>query len=133
VRAGAGGDGDAAGDGESGEGGPEGEAPRAPGMKYRHYAPNAEMIVVEGTQERVKGELHRLKALNESLGRRVVLLLFDEKDYLEAAQTFYAKLRELDAAGFDLILAGALSRDDGVGFAVMNRMMKAAGHHVVRV
>jgi L-threonylcarbamoyladenylate synthase len=116
-----------------GSAGAGGEAPRAPGMKYRHYAPNAEMIVVEGMHERVKPELYRLRAMNESLGRHVALLLFDEKDYLEAAQTFYTKLRELDAAGFDLILAGALSRDDGVGFAVMNRMMKAAGHRVVRV
>jgi len=109
------------------------EAPRSPGMKYRHYAPKAEMLVVEGLREKVRAEIDRLKALNERIGLHVGVLLFEEKKYIEAAHDFYARLRELDDEGVDMIIAGALAENDGVGFAVMNRMMKAAGYKIVRV
>jgi L-threonylcarbamoyladenylate synthase len=108
-------------------------APRAPGMKYRHYAPDAEMMILEGDRERVKVEIGRLKALNERIGRRVGTILFEEKAFVEAAHDLFANLRELDGSGVDLIIAGALGEDDGLGFAVMNRMMKAAGYNVIRV
>jgi L-threonylcarbamoyladenylate synthase len=108
-------------------------APRSPGMKYRHYAPKAEMLVVEGRRDKVETEIERLKHLNERIGNKVEVLLFEERAYIEAAHDFYARLRELDEEGADLIIAGALSDKDGVGFAVMNRMMKSAGHNVVRV
>jgi L-threonylcarbamoyladenylate synthase len=107
--------------------------PKSPGMKYRHYAPKAAMVVVEGQRDRVKAEVGRLKALNERLGNSVGVLMFDEQGFVEAAHDFYARLRALDGEGVDLILAGALSERDGVGFAVMNRMMKSAGYNIVRV
>jgi L-threonylcarbamoyladenylate synthase len=138
--------GDGRGGGDSGSGGdselrggdPDGKngagvAPRSPGMKYRHYAPKAEMLVVEGQIDKVKAEIERLKRLNESIGNKVGVLLFDEKAYIEAAHDFYARLRALDAEGADLILAGALSAKDGVGFAVMNRMMKSAGYNIAKI
>ena len=109
------------------------EDPRSPGMKYTHYAPKAEMLVVEGNQEKVKSEIERLKVLNEELGSKVGVILFEEQSYIEAAHDFYSKLRTLDEEGVDLILAGALSQKDGVGFAVMNRMMKSAGYKIARV
>ncbi|MDR0885488.1 MAG: threonylcarbamoyl-AMP synthase [Clostridiales Family XIII bacterium] len=108
-------------------------APKAPGMKYKHYAPNAQMIVVEGHRDKVKTEIERLKSLNEQLGQKVGVLLFEEDEYIRAAQEFYSRLRALDEDGGDLIIAGALSYKDGVGFAVMNRMMKSAGYNVVKV
>jgi L-threonylcarbamoyladenylate synthase len=114
-------------------GGDAPEAPKAPGMKYKHYAPEAEMLVLEGRRERVKSEMERLKLLNERLGRRVGTLLFEEEAFPEAAHNLFAELRALDDAGVDLIIAGALSAEDGLGFAVMNRMMKAAGHRIVKV
>jgi len=111
----------------------EESAPRSPGMKYRHYAPKAQMLVIEGAREKVRSELERLKSLNEKLGLCVVVMTFEEKDYLTAAHDFYAELRRLDEEGTDLILAGALSETDGLGFAVMNRMLKAAGYNIARV
>jgi L-threonylcarbamoyladenylate synthase len=63
----------------------------------------------------------------------VGVILFEERAYVVAARDFYARLRELDTEGVDLILAGALNDDDGVGFAVMNRMLKSAGYKVVNV
>jgi L-threonylcarbamoyladenylate synthase len=112
---------------------PSAAAPRSPGMKYKHYAPKAKMIVIEGQRDKVKTEIERLKNLNERIGNKVGVLLFDEQAYLEAAHDFYARLRGLDAGGTDLIIAGALSEKDGVGFAVMNRMMKSAGYNIVKV
>ena len=109
------------------------EAPRSPGMKYRHYAPKAEMLVIEGARDKVKSEIARLKSLNEGLGLHVGVLFFEEHDYITAAHDFYAALRTLDESGADLILAGALPGADGVGFAVMNRMLKASGYNIARV
>ncbi len=107
--------------------------PKAPGMKYRHYAPKADMVVIEGQRDKVKSEIERLKGLNEKLGNKVGVILFEEKAFIEAAHDFFAKLRALDKDNVDLILAGALSDTDGVGFAVMNRMLKSAGYNIVRV
>ena len=113
--------------------GSEDFAPKSPGMKYKHYAPNAEMIVVEGERGDVKAEIERLKDLNEQLGNKVGVLLFEEQAFLEAAHDFFARLRDLDKEGVDLILAGAMSDRNSVGFAVMNRMLKSAGYNVVKV
>ncbi len=113
--------------------GDEDFAPKSPGMKYKHYAPKAQMIVVEGSHEKVKAEIERLKGLNERLGNNVGVILFEEKAFIEAAHDFFANLRDLDNEGVDLILAGAMSETDGVGFAVMNRMFKSAGYNIVRV
>ncbi len=107
--------------------------PKSPGMKYKHYAPKAQMTNIEGQRDKVKAEIERLKGLNEGLGLKVGVILFEEKAFIEAAHDFFANLRDLDAEGVDLILAGALSDADGVGFAVMNRMMKSAGYNISRV
>jgi L-threonylcarbamoyladenylate synthase len=107
--------------------------PKAPGMKYRHYAPKAKMIVVEGSRDKVRAEIERLRALNEQLGNKVGVILLEEQAFIEAAHDLFADLREQDENGVDLILAGALSDRDGVGFAVMNRMLKSAGYNIVRV
>jgi L-threonylcarbamoyladenylate synthase len=110
-----------------------GVSPKSPGTKYRHYAPRANMLVVEGRRDRVESEIERLKLMNERIGNKVGVILFEEQAYIEAAHDFYARLRALDAEGVDLIIAGALTDKDGVGFAVMNRMMKSAGYNIVKV
>ena len=118
---------------QNGESGADGLKPKSPGMKYKHYAPKAEMAVIEGQRDRVKAEIQRLRELNENAGNRVGVILFEEKSFREAAHDFFAELRELDDRGVDVIFAGALSDTDGVGFAVMNRMMKSAGYNIVKV
>jgi tRNA threonylcarbamoyl adenosine modification protein (Sua5/YciO/YrdC/YwlC family) len=106
--------------------------PRSPGMKYTHYAPKAEMILIEGSQENVRREAERLKTMNEALGRSVVVLLYDESA-ADAARGYYAKLRELDDTDADLIIVGAIPDTDGAGFALMNRMRKSAGGRLIYV
>src|SRR5665648_41351 len=108
-------------------------APKSPGMKYRHYAPKAQMTVIEGQRDRVKSEIERLKGLNEMIGLKVGVILFEEQAFIEAAHDFFSNLRELDEQNVDLILAGALSDKDGVGFAVMNRMLKSSGYNIAKV
>lgn len=107
--------------------------PKAPGMKYKHYAPNADMIIIEGHRDAVKKEINRLRVLNEKLGNKVGIIFFEEQQFIEAAHEFFARLRDLDKQGVDMILAGALSDVNGVGFAVMNRMLKSAGYNIAKV
>lgn len=107
--------------------------PKAPGMKYKHYAPKAEMMIISGEITKVKTEIDRLKSENEAEGKEVGVILFEDNQLREAAHDFFAKLREFDEKAVDLILAGALDTNDGVGFAVMNRMLKSAGYSVINV
>ena len=79
------------------------------------------------------GTVRSEQTYNEGLGNKVGVLLFEEQAFIEAAHDFFAKLRDLDREGVDLILAGALSDRNSVGFAVMNRMLKSAGYNIVKV
>lgn len=109
------------------------DTPKSPGMKYKHYAPVAEMIVVEGRQENVIPEIERLKSINEKIGRKVGVIFFKGEDLETAAHNFYSMLRSQDDDGVDLIIAGAVDTSNAVGFALMNRMRKSAGNNIVRV
>ncbi|MGI6732515.1 MAG: L-threonylcarbamoyladenylate synthase [Anaerovoracaceae bacterium] len=110
-----------------------GFAPKSPGMKYTHYAPKAPMTILQGDSKKVKAELERLKKLYESKGLKVGIIFFEDEEATKAAHEFFARLRAFDDEGVDLILAKALSEADGVGFAVMNRMLKSAGYNVINV
>lgn len=107
--------------------------PKAPGMKYKHYAPKAEMIIIAGEMDKVNAEIQKLQIKNEQNDKKVGVIIFADTEFKEAAHDFFAKLREFDAQGVDLILAGALDDSDGVGFAVMNRMMKSAGYNIIKL
>lgn len=106
--------------------------PKAPGMKYKHYAPKAEMIIFEGESEAARRAIEAERAAREDAGQKVCLILFDGGAEKEAAHDFFARLREADDAGADVILAAALS-EEGVGFSVMNRMLKSAGYNIRKV
>ena len=80
-----------------------------------------------------KREIERLRREKEREGLKVGSILFEESAFREAAHDFFARLRDLDQAGVDLIIAGALSGEDQVGFAVMNRMVKSAGYNIIKV
>lgn len=109
---------------------------RSPGMKYKHYAPEAEMqIFISDTNDREKvlkiaeKEADRLKAI----GKKTTIFSFT--DGIEAAHDLFRSLRDADKAGYDVILAVGVSDDEsgGVGFSVMNRMLKSAGYNVKKV
>ena len=115
---------------------PETEAdfrPKAPGMKYKHYAPKAEMHIISGERDAVENKIKVLKEEYESMGKSVGTILFGQDGYRQAAHDFFGDLREFDEQNVDVILAGALNLDDSIGFAVMNRMFKSAGYSIIEV
>lgn len=124
------------------------QAPRAPGMKYRHYAPKGEMIVVEGEPEAVVEYINRQAGLDREAGEKVGVLataeqlgayradlvkcLGERKDSGSIARNLYTALREFDEENVTKIYSESFSIE-GFGQAIMNRLLKAAGHRVVRL
>ncbi|MCP3807977.1 L-threonylcarbamoyladenylate synthase [Paenibacillus sp. Lou8.1] len=124
-------------------------APRSPGMKYTHYAPRGRLSVVQGPSSvEVTGWIRASLAEASARGERTAVLAFDEHaagyagervytlgklDALhEAAQRLYGVLRRCDEDGVTYILAESCP-PKGLGDAVMNRLLKAAGHRIVRL
>lgn len=122
--------------------------PKAPGMKYRHYAPKAELVVIEGQQDAVASKINDFISDNGKAGKKVGVLASDELasklvsadiitvgsvgDIKAIAAKLFGALREFDDKQVDIIYAEAFS-EDGMGQAVMNRLLKAAGHHILKV
>ncbi len=121
--------------------------PKAPGMKYRHYAPRGDMTIVEGAGPSVTAYINRKIAEARSAGLRCGVIAANERldtyeadlkegigtdgDAEEAARRIYAILRNMDDEGIDVIFAEGMA-DGGMGTAYMNRLTKAAGHKIVR-
>ena len=122
----------------------EGEQPRAPGMKYRHYAPKAPITVVKGPPERSAAYI--LAHLSNTYWDGVIC--FDEyahlyqshpveqlgaaQDRWEQARRLFNALRAMDEAGVKHIWAQCPDTE-GMGLAVVNRLDKAAGFRIVEV
>jgi len=107
--------------------------PRAPGMKYRHYAPKAPMTIFQGAASDVRRRIAIEKEKAVAEGKKAGILLFSDDAFEEAARNLFADLRAMDDDGVDVIFAGALKQSDERGFAVMNRMLKSAGYNVIDV
>lgn len=115
---------------------------KAPGMKYKHYSPNAQVIVVEGKRELVRKKIDELVGEFRSKGMKVGVMATEEHEadaffhlgnsVEEVAKNLFKALRELDKAGVDVIIAEGVE-ERGLGMAVMNRLRKAAGYRVVHV
>ncbi len=117
-----------------------GEKPKAPGMKYRHYAPKAPVTVVTGEAGRTA------RYIREHLGERTGVICFDEyrelfpgcvvetigaaSDKGEQARRVFDALRAFDSTDVAAIFAQCPG-DDGLGLAIANRLKKAAGFHTV--
>lgn len=120
--------------------------PKAPGMKYRHYAPKAELSIVEGTEEEVINCINRLTEEAVAKGLKVGVIATDEtKDrYSNAdilsigsreeeetiAHHLYEVLRDFDDDRVDVIYSEAFYTPK-MGQAIMNRLLKAAGHKII--
>ncbi|WP_442955811.1 L-threonylcarbamoyladenylate synthase [Paenibacillus sp. y28] len=128
---------------------PDLEAPRSPGMKYTHYAPAGQMILVTGERpQQVLAKLQQLVNEAKQQGHRTAVLAFaDEVPLLTAdvvlgcgadgqleplAAQLYHALRFFDEAGATFIAARGCRRT-GIGHALLNRMEKAAGHRIEQV
>jgi L-threonylcarbamoyladenylate synthase len=123
------------------------EKVRSPGVKHKHYAPNADVIVVEGELSAVVGRVNELALCYMRGGSRVGVLCTDETagcyraDVVKSlgsrsnlgsvAQSLFARLREFDLEGVDVIVAEGVPLE-GLGLAVMNRLRKASGYKIVK-
>ena len=120
----------------------DGEHPRAPGMKYRHYAPKAPVTVVTGDGEKSADYIARhaqqgagvicFSEYRALFPGRVIHDLGPEGDKSEQARRVFDALREFDVTGVPEIYAQCPD-DAGLGLAIGNRLKKAAGFHVVEV
>lgn len=114
-----------------------GQTASSPGMKYRHYAPKADVIAVRGSAERFAryvnaraGEgVMALCFTGEEQNLAVPVILFGERgDPRQQARRLFEALREADDKGCRTLYV-ACPREDGLGLAVVNRLMRAAGFH----
>lgn len=126
----------------------EGIRPKAPGMKYKHYAPKANLILVEGESEAVVKKMNELTEEEQKAGRKVGIICTDEtaSEYVadivksigkrvdedSIALHLYAILREFDELDVDVIYSESFATPR-IGHAIMNRLLKAAGHQVIEV
>lgn len=118
--------------------------PKAPGMKYRHYAPRAELKIVEGEMERVVSYINK-KAMEEpGVGiicteetskhyhAGLVKCIGSRREERSIANHLFAILREFDKEQVTRIYSESFE-SPGLGQAIMNRLLKAAGHQKVQV
>lgn len=117
--------------------------PKSPGMKYTHYAPNAPLFLVDGSKEKIQLLVEEEKQKGHKVG---ILTTLENKDYYQAdfiyacgkradlstvATELYDGLRSFDHKEIDIIF-GEMFPAEGVGQAIMNRLMKAASHQVIK-
>lgn len=116
--------------------------PKSPGMKYTHYAPKAPLYLVKGDRTRIQKLVHekrkeglRVGVLtteeNVSFYEGDVVLACGRRDSLETVSAaLYGVLRKFDKMNVDIIFSEMFPHE-GVGVAIMNRLLKAAGHTVI--
>ena len=121
--------------------------PKAPGMKYRHYAPKADLAIVEGSEEAVVAKINQLAAEAKARGEQVGIIATDEtkdrypeglvvsigsrKEEESIAHHLYEVLRDFDQSAVKSIYSEAFYTPR-MGQAIMNRLLKAAGHKIIQ-
>jgi L-threonylcarbamoyladenylate synthase len=119
------------------------QAPKSPGMKYRHYAPNAPLYLVDGSA----AEIQELVDEKRAAGLKVGVMTTEEKaEFYQAdtifacgrrdrpesvAEALYDTLRAFNESSVDIIF-GEVFPETGVGAAIMNRLTKASGFPVIQ-
>ena len=123
--------------------------PRAPGMKYKHYAPSAPMILIDGAEDRIAAALAEKIRQAVREGKKVGAVVSAETalrlpaqalcavygprgDAGQIAGNLYTALLSFDQTPVDVIYAEGIS-ECGLGLAVMNRLRKAAGYQILQV
>lgn len=113
------------------------EKPIAPGMKYRHYAPDTEMLVVEGDSKRIKSMVDRIVkcknvvVLTTTHNRYACQTIHLGLDKKKIARNLFKSLRKADRMGVDLIVVEGVD-EKGIGLAIMNRLRKASSFKVIK-
>lgn len=124
------------------------EKPKAPGMKYRHYAPKAKLVIVTGQEDAMIKKINELTAEYEASGIPCGVICAQEtasgyrcankkiigsRQHQESvAHNLYAVLRQFDGENTEMIFSESFEGGQ-LGQAIMNRLKKAAGYHIIRV
>lgn len=122
--------------------------PKAPGMKYKHYAPKADMMIVDGKKDAVITKINALTQAAQQEGKRVAVIATEEtqneyqadvvlcmgkrEDEDSIAKHMYKILRDCDELEVQAIYSESF-QTPRIGQAIMNRLLKAAGHQVIQV
>ncbi|MCI9373419.1 MAG: threonylcarbamoyl-AMP synthase [Lachnospiraceae bacterium] len=125
-----------------------GQAPKAPGMKYRHYAPKGSLVIVDGEEARVTAYINEQLERLRREGHRTGVIGTDatiaryrgdvcksagsREDENTIAKELYRILREFDDEEVTAIFSESFDTA-GIGQAIMNRLLKAAGHHMIHL
>ncbi len=119
----------------------EGEKPKSPGLKYKHYAPDAEVCILSGSVEEVNALIENVK------DKKIGMLVFDEfpefegavnvslgsrNNPLDAMHRLFSALREMDKQEVNIIYAPEIPDTDEWS-AVKNRLYRAAGNQVLNL
>ena len=120
--------------------------PKAPGMKYRHYAPKAELVIVEGAKDAVVKKINEMTKENDAKGivtgvigteetvleyvAKIVKSMGTRDDELSISSHLYGILREFDESDAQVIYSESF-KEGAMGSAIMNRLLKAAGHKII--
>ncbi len=119
----------------------EGQVAASPGMKYKHYAPRAKVVLVEGSPAAFAAFVNAQQHLHptalcfdgEQTALSVPYITYGKRDDPAAqAHKLFDALRQLDDSGAQLVYAACPSAD-GVGLAVYNRLLRAAGFEVIHL
>ena len=126
----------------------EGEQAISPGMKYKHYAPIAPLILLDGTKEQIAEYIRQ----NSDVDNKIAVITYeDDADYIsstlesvdiykfgargnetEQAHLLFKLLRDTDKMNYSVIYA-PLPHMSGIGLALYNRMIRAAAHNIIRL
>ena len=126
----------------------EGEQAISPGMKYKHYAPVAPLILLDGTKEQISEYIRQTSEARQEIA---VIAYEDDADYIsealaavdvysfgkrdnevDQAHLLFKLLRDTDKKNYSVIYA-PLPRMSGIGLALYNRMIRAAAHNIIRL
>ncbi|SET15269.1 L-threonylcarbamoyladenylate synthase [Pseudobutyrivibrio sp. C4] len=125
-----------------------GAKPKAPGMRYKHYAPKGDLTIISGDEDKVVAKINELTKAAIDAGSKVgiiatsetadrysdgqILVIGDRSDEGSIAHNLYDILRKFDELGVDLIYSESFATPN-MGQAIMNRLLKAAGQKTLDV
>lgn len=122
--------------------------PKAPGMKYRHYAPKAKVTIINGERKNTIEKIKEMVHYNIERHKNICILTVEENeneytegnvivlgsnsDLTTVAKNLFESLRKCDDLNADLVFSEGFE-EKGVGVAIMNRLNKAAGFDIINV
>lgn len=122
----------------------EGETPKSPGQKYKHYAPNAKVIVLLGDDEAFRREVKSILSTEKNVGimtfdndkgqydNENTIYMGSQKDLSTMAKILFKSFRKMDENSVELIVVRGVE-EKGLGLSIMNRLKKAASNNVRRI